>query len=126
MSRAMKGLFLLAVAFGAVACTGGSAYVGVYGPPVYGPGPWGPRAGPYGPYGGYPPGGVWVGVPVCCDEEQQQEEQQPEEESPEEESPEAQGELSEVEGGSDEAPDGTVEPSTSSPDDESTPSFPTR
>ena len=109
MSRASKGLVLLLVAFGAAACTGGSAYVGVYGPPVYGPGPWGPRAGPYGPYGGYPPGGVWVGVPVCCEEEQQ------EEQEPQEESPETQGERPDAEGGSDEASDGTVEPSEPSP-----------
>ena len=38
--------------------------VGVYGPPMYGPGPW--RGYPYP--GQYPPGygGVWIGVPVCC------------------------------------------------------------
>ncbi len=41
-----------------------SVGVGVYGPPVYGPGPW--LGYPYP--GRYPPGrgGVWIGTPVCC------------------------------------------------------------
>jgi hypothetical protein len=71
--RVLGVLAMVAFALGGASCTSGTAYVGVYGPPVYGPGPWGPYGRPYGPYG-YPPGGVWVGVPVCCDEEQQQEE----------------------------------------------------
>ncbi len=41
-----------------------SVGVGVYGTPMYGPGPW--RGYPYP--GRYPPGrgGVWIGTPVCC------------------------------------------------------------
>jgi hypothetical protein len=73
MKRMMTALAVLGLCLAPLACTGGSAYVGVYGAPVYGPGPWGPYGRPYPGYG-YPPGGVWVGVPVCCDEEQQQEE----------------------------------------------------
>ena len=60
----------------AAGCYGsGSAYVGVYGAPVYGPGPWGayPYPGRYPPVGG----GVWVGAPVCCDEQDQEEVPQP-------------------------------------------------
>jgi hypothetical protein len=80
MRRLMK-VFAFAVmilASGLAACVGGTGttYVGVYGPPVYGPaygGAWGryPYAGRYPPRGG----GVWVGV--CC--EQQEQEQQEEE-----------------------------------------------
>lgn len=51
--------------------TGGSSAnvsvgVGVYGAPMYGPSPWGGYPYP----GRYPPGrgGVWIGVPVCCEE----------------------------------------------------------
>ena len=50
-------------------CYGPSAgYVGVYGQPYYGPGAWGayPYPGRYPPMGG----GVWVGVPICCDDGQ--------------------------------------------------------
>ena len=38
--------------------------VGVWGAPIYGPGPWGGYPYP----GRYPPGrgGVWIGAPVCC------------------------------------------------------------
>ena len=59
----------------ASACYGtGSAYVGVYGPGVYGPSPW--CAYPYG--GRYPPvgGTVWIGTPRCCEEEPQEEQQE--------------------------------------------------
>ena len=78
MSRPRKvaGMTLLAATLVFGGCYGtGTAYVGVYGPPVYGPGPWGgyPYPGAYPPYGG----GVWVGVPVCCEEQEQ--EQDPEE-----------------------------------------------
>ena len=43
-----------------------SVGVGVYGAPIYGPGPW--RGYPYP--GRYPPvgGGVWIGAPICCRE----------------------------------------------------------
>ncbi len=52
------------------ASTGGSPNVtvgvgvGVYGVPMYGPGPWRGYPNP----GRYPPGrgGVWIGAPVCC------------------------------------------------------------
>lgn len=72
MNRWAKRLVSVCLLVGAAACTGGTAYVGVYGPPVYGPGPWGPYPGGYPPYG--PGGGVWVGVPVCCYEEEQEQE----------------------------------------------------
>lgn len=78
MMRSMTkaGLALLVMTLTFAGCYGtGTAYVGVYGPPVYGPGPWGgyPYPGAYPPYGG----GVWVGVPVCCEEDQEQQEQDP-------------------------------------------------
>ncbi len=66
-------LLTLAVAASLLAlpgCYGSSAgYVGVYGAPYYGPGAWGayPYPGRYPPMGG----GVWVGVPICCDEDGQ-------------------------------------------------------
>ena len=85
MRRHWKMVALAAIGLGILGCTGGSAYVGVYGAPVYGPGPWGPYPGRYGPFGPYGGGGVWVGVPVCCVE---QEEPQPPQEQPEE-APEA-------------------------------------
>ncbi len=56
---------------GAGGCYGsGTAYVGVYGPAVYGPSPWGgyPYPGRYPPYGG----GVWIGAPRCCEEDEEQ------------------------------------------------------
>lgn len=68
----MTGMALVAATLVFGGCYGtGTAYVGVYGPPVYGPGPWGgyPYPGAYPPYGG----GVWVGVPVCCEEQEQEE-----------------------------------------------------
>ena len=83
MKRHAKMLALAAIGLGLLACTGGSAYVGVYGAPVYGPGPWGPYPGRYGPYGGYGGGGVWVGVPVCCQEQEEEEQQQEQPENPE-------------------------------------------
>ena len=68
-----KVLLTLAMAISVLAapgCYGSSVgYVGVYGPPVYGPGAWGayPYPGRYPPMGG----GVWIGAPICCDEEDQ-------------------------------------------------------
>jgi hypothetical protein len=121
MKTMAKCIGVLALCIGMGGCYGsGSAYVGVYGPPVYGPGPWGPRAGPYGPYGGYPPGGVWVGVPVCCEEEQDEEQQEQPEAPGEEESgidgaESAALEESEAEGGSPGSPSGTVDPSETQP-----------
>ena len=57
------------IATAGCASTGGSSStvtvgVGVYGAPMYGPGPW--VGYPYP--GRYPPGrgGVWIGAPVCC------------------------------------------------------------
>ena len=62
MSRSKLLVFALAglAAATMMACGSGSGsvYVG-----VSTPGPW------YGyPRGGYPGGGVWVGVPVCCED----------------------------------------------------------
>jgi len=79
MRRSMRMLGFAVVASTAVmaGCYGtGSAYVGVYGAPVYGPGAWGgyPYPGRYPPYGG----GVWVGVPVCCDDQEQEQPEAPE------------------------------------------------
>lgn len=67
--RMVLAIALVVGALGTSGCYGtSSAYVGVYGAPVYGPAPWGayPYPGRYPPVGG----GVWVGV--CCDEEQQE------------------------------------------------------
>jgi hypothetical protein len=122
MKTTAKSMMLLALCIGLGGCYGasGSAYVGVYGPPVYGPGPWGPRAGPYGPYGGYPPGGVWVGVPVCCEDEQQ-EEQQEQPDAPGDDESQTEGAEAPAAhgggagGGSPESPDGTVDPSDLEP-----------
>jgi len=82
MGGPMKGLAkvmvmaVLALTLGLAGCAGGTGttYVGVYGPPVYGPG-YGGAWGGYPYPGRYPPrgGGVWVGV--CCEEEQEQQEQ---------------------------------------------------
>lgn len=121
MKTTAKFMMMLALCIGLGGCYGasGSAYVGVYGPPVYGPGPWGPRAGPYGPYGGYPPGGVWVGVPVCCEEEQEEQQEQPD--APGDDESQAEGleapvsEGGGTEGGSPESPDGTLDPSDLEP-----------
>ena len=65
----------LVLAFGVTAAGGcygtGTAYVGVYGPPMYGPSPWGgyPYPGRYPPVGGT----IWIGAPRCCEEEQDEE-----------------------------------------------------
>ena len=68
--KTMATVILAASIFATAGCasTGSSPNVsigvGVYGAPMYGPGPW--RGYPYP--GQYPPGygGVWIGVPVCC------------------------------------------------------------
>ena len=81
MSRAIKVLAMALVAGATLtssACYGpGTTYVG-----VSGPGPWVgyPYPGRYPPYGG---GGVWVGVPVCCDAIEAPLQEQPEEQRPE-------------------------------------------
>lgn len=71
--RRMLAAVLLALSMVVVGgCYGtGTTYVGVYGPSVYGPSPWGgyPYPGRYPPVGG----GVWVGAPMCCEEEQDEE-----------------------------------------------------
>ncbi len=65
MSRSKFLVFALAglAAVSMIACGSGSGsvYVG-----VSTPGPW--YGYPRGGYGGYPGGGVWVGVPVCCED----------------------------------------------------------
>jgi hypothetical protein len=84
MRRLARFLALVAIAMSATvmaSCAGsGTAYVGVYGPPVYGPayGPWGayPYPGRYPPYGG-----GWVGVPICCYDQEQEQEQNPQQEA---------------------------------------------
>jgi len=73
MTRRAK-VWMMALVMGAVlasaGCYGsGTTVVGVYGSPVYGPGAWGgyPYPGMYPPRGG----GVWIGAPRCCYEEEQ-------------------------------------------------------
>jgi hypothetical protein len=103
MNRSIRMLGFAVVAASAVmaGCYGtGSAYVGVYGPPVYGPGPWGgyPYPGRYPPYGG----GVWVGVPICCDEQEEQQPEAPQDgqgEAPQQAQDDASEERGEVPGG---------------------------
>ncbi len=75
MKRLTRALMMVAaLTLGLAGCAGGTGttYVGVYGPPVYGPGygAWGryPYPGRYPPRGG----GVWVGV--CCEQQQDGEE----------------------------------------------------
>jgi len=71
MKSTRRVLLALSLAVGTLAagsCYGtGTAYVGVYGPGVYGPGAWGgyPYPGRYPPVGG----GVWIGAPRCCEEQ---------------------------------------------------------
>lgn len=72
-------------------CYGPSAgYVGVYGQPYYGPGAWGgyPYPGRYPPMGG----GVWIGAPICC-EDQDSEQGQGEDDADSDASSSASGEL---------------------------------
>ena len=70
--RRFAAILLAVGVLASSACYGtGTAYVGVYGPPVYGPGAWGayPYPGRYPPVGGT----VWIGAPRCCEEEQDEE-----------------------------------------------------
>ena len=72
-SKVFAAVLLALGVLASTACYGsGTAYVGVYGP-AYGPAVYGPGWGGYPYPGRYPPvgGGVWVGVPICCEDEQQ-------------------------------------------------------
>jgi len=71
-ARTLAAVLLALGVIASGACYGtGTAHVGVYGPSVYGPGAWGayPYPGRYPPMGG----GVWIGAPRCCEEEQDEE-----------------------------------------------------
>ncbi|MGI9625644.1 MAG: hypothetical protein ACR2QM_02305 [Longimicrobiales bacterium] len=72
MARTRWIMLLAALSLGVIGCA--PSYVGVYGTPAYGPYGVDPWSG-YPHPGAYPPGGgIFVGVPICCEDEEQEQE----------------------------------------------------